>query len=110
MLRQLRAEQSTTAISQYVFTQDETAEPMHPQSPTRYFKRFGNKYGVDDFHPHKLRHSFASIAITNGADVASVAEILGHGDKAVTLRTYSHADAESKKRASQIFRAALKHG
>ena len=59
-------------------------------------------------HPHKLRHSFASIAITNGADVASVSGKLGHSDKAVTLRMYTHANDESIKRASQIFREALK--
>lgn len=52
--------------------------------------------------------SFASIAITNGADVASVSEKLGHSDKAVTLQMYTHADQESMKRASQIFRDALK--
>ena len=63
---------------------------------------------IEDFHPHKLRHSFASVAITNGADVASVSETLGHADKAVTLRMYTHADAESQKRASEIFRQALK--
>ncbi len=81
---------------------------MHPQRPTRYFKRFGKRYGIADFHPHKLRHSFASIAITNGADIASVSEKLGYSDKAVTLRMYTHADQESMKRASQIFRDALK--
>ena len=66
------------------------------------------KYDVPGLHPHKLRHTFASIAITNGADVASVSEKLGHNDKAVTLRMYTHADQESMKRASQIFRDALK--
>ena len=81
---------------------------MHPQSPTRYLKKFAARYGIDDLHPHKLRHSFASIAITNGADIASVSEKLGHSDKAVTLRMYTHADQESMKRASQIFRDALK--
>jgi len=38
---------------------------------------------------------------------ASVSEILGHSDKAVTLRMYTHADEASKKRASNIFRNAL---
>ncbi len=80
---------------------------MHPQSPTRYMKKFAARYGVNDLHPHKLRHSFASIAITNGADVASVSEKLGHSDKAVTLRMYTHADEESIKRAGDIFRSAL---
>lgn len=63
---------------------------------------------MPDLHPHKLLHTFASFAITNGADAASVSEKLGHSDKAVTLRMYTHADQESMKRASQIFRDALK--
>lgn len=108
LLQQLRLQQADHAISAFVFTQDNSAEPMHPQSPTRYLKKFAERYGIDDLHPHKLRHSFASIAITNGADIASVSEKLGHSDKAVTLRMYTHADAESMKRASQIFRDALK--
>ena len=108
LLRELRLEQSKKAISQYVFTQEGSPEPIHPQSPARYLQNFAKKYGVQDLHPHKLRHSFASIAITNGADIASVSEKLGHTDKAVTLRMYTHADQESIKRASQIFRDAIK--
>ena len=107
MLKALRKEQSSDCISPYIFSQTGSADPMHPQSPTRYMKRFEKKYGMKDFHPHKLRHSFASVAITNGADIASVSEKLGHSDKAVTLRMYTHADQESIKRASNIFRNAL---
>ncbi len=108
LLRQLRQEQASQAISTYVFTQHNSPEPMHPQSPARYMKKFSERYNVPGLHPHKLRHTFASIAITNGADVASVSEKLGHSDKAVTLRMYTHADQESMRRASQIFRDALK--
>ncbi len=108
LLRQLRVEQSSKAISLWVFTQENSPEPMHPQSPTRYLKKFSERCGIPGLHPHALRHTFASIAITNGADVASVSEKLGHSDKAVTLRMYTHADQESMKRASQIFREALK--
>lgn len=108
LLRQLREEQAATCFSKYVFTQDGAVEPMHPQSPTRYFKKFGERYGIKDFHPHKLRHSSASIAITNGADVVSVSERLGHSDTAVTLRMYAHANEESIRRAGQTVRDALK--
>ncbi len=80
---------------------------MHPQSPTHYFRIFGIRYSVPDFHPHKLRHSCASIAITNGADVVSVSEMLGHSDTAITLRLYSHANAESIRRAGEVIRRAL---
>lgn len=108
LLRQLQTEQSSKCISKWIFTQDNSADPMHPQSPTRYFKKFGQRYEVEDFHPHKLRHTSASIALTNGADVVSVSERLGHSDTAVTLRMYAHANEESIKRAGQIVRDALK--
>lgn len=108
LLRQLRAEQATKALSAFVFTKEGNSEPMHPQSPTRYLKKLSDRCGLPDLHPHKLRHTFASVAITNGADVASVSEALGHSDKAVTLRMYTHANAESVNRAAQIMREAVK--
>lgn len=107
LLRQLRGQQARKAISAYIFTQETSPEPMHPQSPTRYLKKLSERYGIPDLHPHKLRHTFASIAITNGADVASVSEALGHSDKAVTLRMYTHASEESISQAAQIVREAI---
>ena len=109
LLRQLQMEQSQKCVSKWVFTQDGATEPMHPQSPTRYLKKFSERYGIPGLHPHKLRHTFASVAITSGADIASVSEALGHSDKAVTLRMYTHADQESISRAAQIFRDAIKN-
>lgn len=108
LLRQLQTEQAGTCISKYVFTQDGTPAPMHPQSPTRYFKKFGTKYSIPNFHPHLLRHSSASIALTNGGDVVSTSERLGHSDTAVTLRMYAHANQDSIRRNGQIVRDALK--
>ena len=108
LLKQLREKQAESCLSKWIFTQEGAAEPMHPQSPTRYFQKFGQRYGVKDFHPHKLRHSSASIAITSGADVVSVSERLGHSDTAVTLRMYAHANEESIRRAGQTVRDALK--
>lgn len=108
LLRQLREEQSEKCISRYVFTQEESSEPIHPTSPTHYFRRLSEKTGIADLHPHLLRHTFASLAITSGADVASVSEVLGHSDKAVTLRMYTHANEESKKKAASIVQEAIK--
>ncbi len=108
LLRRLRDEQAVSCISQWVFTQDGIADPMHPQTPTWYFKKFGERNGIEGFHPHKLRHSSASIAITNGADIVSVSERLGHSDTAVTLRMYAHANEDSIRRAGQTVRDAIK--
>lgn len=105
LLRELRSRQPI--LTPYVFAQD-NGDPMNPQTPTRYMQKFADRCGVPHLHPHALRHTFASIAITSGADVASVSEILGHADKAITLRIYAHADEDSKNRASNIFREAIK--
>ncbi|MCD8052215.1 MAG: site-specific integrase [Clostridiales bacterium] len=107
LLRQLQEEQAASCIAPFLFTQEGSPEPMHPDSPNRYMRSFGKRHGIDYFHPHKLRHTFASISITNGADIVSVSELLGHADTSITLRTYSHASTESRKRVSSIFQQAL---
>ena len=95
------------AIPDYVFTERGNSDPMHPDAVNRFFQKFSKKYDVS-IHAHKLRHSFASVAIVNGSDIASVSEVLGHADKATTLRVYSHADEESKRRAAANVAAAIK--
>lgn len=106
LLRELR--QTQPVMVRWVFTQDDSPEPMHPDTPTRYFQRFGKRYGIEHFHPHKLRHTSASLAITHGADVVSVAARLGHSDSSTTLRMYAHANEESIRRVGQTVRDALK--
>ena len=50
---------------------------------------------------HDLRHTFATVAISTGADVKSVSSILGHSNAAMTLNVYASADAEAKRRAME---------
>lgn len=94
-------------IAPYIFTRENSAECMHAQTPTRYFQKFGERYGVKNFHPHKLRHSFASVALTNGADITTVSELLGHADPVITLRVYAHANEESKQKAANLVQELL---
>lgn len=107
LLRQLQTEQAERCISKYVFTQDGTPAPMHPQSPTRYFKKFGMRYNVPNFHPHLLRHTSASLSLTNGADIKSIADRLGHSE-AVLLRKYAHSNPDSIRKAGEASRNAVK--
>ena len=80
---------------------------MFPQSPTRYFKKFGEKYGIPNFHPHLLRHTSASLSLTNGADIKSTADRLGHSE-AVLLRKYAHSNPDSIRKAGEASRNAVK--
>ncbi|MCD7757676.1 MAG: site-specific integrase [Clostridiales bacterium] len=106
LLRQLRREQAV--VSPFVFRHHGSSEPIHPNSSTGYFKYFSEKYDIPDFHPHKLRHTSATLAIAAGADVKSVSERLGHSDIGTTLRTYTHANEETIRAAGQAVRDAIK--
>jgi integrase len=50
---------------------------------------------------HALRHLYASERTTEGMDIATLAERLGHSDPAYTLRNYVHQvtdDHEEERR------------
>jgi integrase len=46
--------------------------------------------GIAHYHPHDLRHRYASVKIAEGVPVTTVAAQLGHSKKSLTLDTYSH--------------------
>ena len=54
---------------------------------------------VRRIRPYDLRHAFATYALTGGADIGSVATIMGHTDASMILKTYQHVQ-EQQKRAS----------
>lgn len=59
---------------------------------------------------YSYRHSFATQAILNGADVATVAELLGHGDVKMIQQHYGHLAAESDHLKAAAAKAVKRTG
>ena len=49
--------------------------------------------------PYDLRHAFATDAIANGADMGTVAKLMGHADLDMVFRHYQHVATAQKRQA-----------
>jgi integrase/recombinase XerD len=59
--------------------------PVAPNSFRQALKRYLALAGLDyRLTPHKLRHSYASHLLANGADIRAIQELLGHADLSST--------------------------
>ncbi|MGR5261871.1 tyrosine-type recombinase/integrase [Vibrio astriarenae] len=56
----------------------------------RFFTKFLASAGLKHRGPGQLRHSFASIAVSNGMSVKHISHIMGHADTSVTEKHYAH--------------------
>jgi integrase len=56
----------------------------------RSFKPLLEEAGLPDVRFHDLRHTFASIALSKGANINAVSKMLGHSSVKITLDVYGH--------------------
>ncbi|MEX1123877.1 MAG: site-specific tyrosine recombinase/integron integrase [Patescibacteria group bacterium] len=82
---------------------DQVAKPLTARSIQRLLKHYGAIAGiVKPLTPHKLRHSFATELLRNGADLRSVQELLGHSS-ITTTQVYTHVTNKDLKAIHRKF-------
>ena len=82
---------------EYILNTVPTARFLERNKMTRHsiygvMVRVGRRLGMR-LHPHQMRHSYASCALENGANVVALAGAMGHADVSMVLNVYSHTDS-----------------
>ena len=80
-----------------------------PGSYTYKFTKILKKYNLPkELTVHSLRHTNASLLISQNVDIRTVANLLGHAQPSTTLNIYAHAFDSTKKAASERLKKVLK--
>lgn len=86
-----------------------------PDNPYVFASRTGKPYteirksfstalarcGINNFHFHDLRHSYASQLVMMGVDIMTVKELMGHKSIEMTMR-YAHLSVDHKRKAVEL--------
>ncbi len=75
--------------------------PFSPRNLIRYFKHTLQKAGLPEIRFHDLRHTSATLLLSEGVHPKVVQEMLGHSQINLTMDTYSHVLPSLQQQASE---------
>ncbi len=78
-----------------------------PRNVLRVFKRLCKSANVTPIRFHDIRHTHASILISEGVDIVKVAARLGHANPKITYGIYSHLVPNEDNKVADIFHKAI---
>jgi integrase len=92
----------------YVFTHH-TGTPIEPNDLHRAFDRVVSRLGLPEIRPYDLRHTCATVLLSQNVNPKYVQELLGHRQITVTMDLYSHVlpamDHEAANTMERVFGA-----
>lgn len=72
-------------------------------------KRISNAANVTPIRFHDIRHTHASILISEGGDIVKVSARLGHSSPTITLANYAHLMPNQDDEVADIFHNAVQN-
>ena len=78
---------------------NELGHYLDPCTVRKKLKAVAESIGINDFHPHCLRHTFASQAVKAGVPLPYLSDCLGHESTAFTAKVYVSLDIEGRAQA-----------
>lgn len=85
----------------------EDGQPIHPNSVRNHFKSILIKAEIEPINFHGLRHTHATLLLSEGIHPKVVSERLGHSNISITLDTYSHVLPGMQSAAVEALEKAL---
>lgn len=76
--------------------------PMQPSTPEKRLGRILERAGLPHVSLHSLRHTNATLLITGGVDVRTVAARLGHSQTSTTMNIYAETIRNAEAAAAQV--------
>lgn len=91
----------------FVFTNE--GKTLQPLRPNKWLHDVSGKYNVAvGLSMHKLRHTWATLALDQGASVKQVQTYLGHGDVSMTLDVYSDITKRASDETGNVLEKLIK--
>lgn len=89
----------------HLFVCDELGQPYKPEAVTRFWGRFMKRHAsqIKRIRFHDLRHSSASLILSEGINNKVLQMRLGHKRITTTLNTYAHVTERDDRKASDVF-------
>ena len=92
--------------SNRLFVQND-GKPMHPSTISKWFVKYIEQIGLPVINFHGLRHTNATLLISQNIDVAVVAARLGHAQITTTFNFYVHPIISHNRKAGNVLENLL---
>lgn len=92
--------------SDRLFVQSD-GKPMHPSTISKWFVKYVGQIGLPVINFHGLRHTNATLLISQNVDVAVVAARLGHAQITTTFNFYVHPIISHNRKAGNVLENLL---